>query len=648
VTYIGRIPFYGTGITEITVPASLSSVGSATLQLGGGPFGGMSNLKKIVIKHGMESLPANIFYCVGAYSTAIIHVPMSIASGADTAGMTGVDSSTGIDLSRGITVQGVKGSYIVAWAEENGIKCEEVDGEIKDPAIESAWLNVPYQYIIETGTYENIGLDFKVVDKTKLPAGLELLPDGRFHGAPLKTGTFTFVVEVRYPEYGYLLDRQSIELTVEAPVGYPGDIELFESNDYPISDFIGESTGDVGGVPVGYVLTLLRSDEDDTIFRFRVADTDINDDGLIDAADSNFPYFTDFWLDGEKLTSASAISGGDYGAHEGSTVVTVYAKTFQNLNNGNHTVAAEFMIPTREGDPPIQKVAAQKFTLELIDPEPDPEPEPNNDPDPEQKPDPEPEPNTDPEPEPNPGSVPDPEQPNRDDDIPGGQETNNGLPAGIPRAVNTATTPARSGSDSGAPAVLTATETADAADETPAAPVIAPATPAIVAEDTGAAGADTNPAGITGAVAIDGLPRDANGLFYFVLDGSGAPLEARLDVPLADFADMYFDGELWTLGADYDTREGSTILVITAERLMDFAYGTHEIDARFKEDLKVAFTFDLRGPAPANDPEAPAENTALEPGSPVTGLPGAPFLKAALAIVLLTAAALVLRARRAG
>ncbi|MDR1245882.1 MAG: leucine-rich repeat domain-containing protein [Clostridiales Family XIII bacterium] len=188
VTYIGRIPFYGTGITEITVPASVSSVGSASLQLGGGPFGGMGNLTEIVVEHGMESLPANIFYCVGAYSTALIYVPMSIVSGADTAGMTGVDSSSGIDLSRGITVRGVKGSYIVAWAKNNGLRYEEVDGEISKTDIEHAWLNVPYQYIIETGTYENIGLDFKVVDETKLPAGLELLPDGRFHVRPARPG----------------------------------------------------------------------------------------------------------------------------------------------------------------------------------------------------------------------------------------------------------------------------------------------------------------------------------------------------------------------------------------------------------------------------------------------------------------------------
>jgi hypothetical protein len=641
-TSIGDRAFSGTRIKKITIPVlTATTVGGITM---GSPFRDMADLREIVFTHGMGYFPEDILR--ESFSGPMdIYVPMSIASGADTAGF---------NLSSDFTVHGIEGSYIIEWAKENSIKYIEAKGEITKTDLEHAYLRVPYQYIIETGTYENTDLVFNVVGGA-LPAGLELLPDGQFHGAPLEMGTFTFVVEVRYPVFDYLLDIQSIVLTVEEPVGYPGDIELFESNDYPITDFVGESTGDVGGVPVGYVLTAVRDDVNEWIFR--VADKDINDDGLINAADSNFPYFTDFWLDGEKLTSASAISGGDYGASEGSTVVTVYAKTFQNLDNGNHTIAAEFMIPTQEGDPPVQKVAAQKFTLELSDPEPapeekpDPEPDPdlNTDPDPDTEPgsdpepDPEQEPNTDPDPDTEPGSDLDP---NTDPDP--APDQNTPLPGGTSSGGYTTAAPAQSGTEPNSPAVLTAPTNTNAADETPAAPVVAPEVPLNVAEDINAAGVDTNPAGTAGAAAIDGLPRDENGLFYFVLDGSGAPLEARIDIPLTDFADMYFDGALWTPGEDYAAREGSTIIVIAAEKLADLAYGMHEISARFTEGRTVAFTFDLRGPAPAAGPETgpatPAENAANAALAAGSGLPAAPFVIAALVLILLIASALIMRA----
>ncbi|MDR2295604.1 MAG: S-layer homology domain-containing protein, partial [Clostridiales Family XIII bacterium] len=62
----------------------------------------------------------------------------------------------------------------------------------------------------------------------------------------------------------------------------------------------------------------------------------------------------------------------EYDARDGSTVVTVYAKTLQALDNGEHTAAAEFMIPDPNGGPAVQHVAAQKFPLELTgNPNPD-------------------------------------------------------------------------------------------------------------------------------------------------------------------------------------------------------------------------------------------------------------------------------------
>jgi hypothetical protein len=154
-----------------------------------------------------------------------------------------------------------------------------------------------------------------------------------------------------------------------------------------------------------------------------------------------------------------------------------------------------------------------------------------------------------------------------------------------------------------------------------------------------------------GTSAVNGLQLDENGNLYFAIDGSGAPFEARIDIPLAEYEDMYFDGDLWTLGADYETREGSTILVITAEKLSGFAYGIHEISARFTEDRTVAFTFDLRGaqvPATAESggTPIPAESPASTPEAPVSGSPILPFLMFIFGAALLLSSTFTLRARR--
>jgi hypothetical protein len=182
---------------------------------------------------------------------------------------------------------------------------------------------------------------------------------------------------------------------------------------------------------------------------------------------------------------------------------------------------------------------------------------------------------------------------------------------------------------------------------------LAPAAPA------GGAGAPAVP--VTGTGDLDGLPLDADGLHYFTLDGSGAPFEARIDIPLAEYESMSFDGELWALGTDYQIREGSTILVIPAARLVGLPYGRHEIAAGFTGGRTVTFAFDLRdaaGPAgvgaDAGAGGARAPTTSPAPSPPVedgqaggsAGLIAALIAAAALAAALLLGAALYTRARR--
>jgi hypothetical protein len=351
VTHIGAGAFGGSGIAELRIPASVATMG------GEGPFSDMRHLRQIVFPHGRTAIPANTlrgnFYKQNGENVKI-YVPLSVVS---------VDPGA-IDLSPSdnITVCGVEGSYIEQWAIDNGVGFEGIEAAITKTDYDEAYRLVPYQYIIETDTPENAGLSFEVVGGS-LPAGQELLQTGQFHGAPLETGEFAFRVAIHFALFGgggekeYLMDLQEIRLRVDEP-----DDGMLEGNNlYPIDAYIGESQDPSG--KGDYVLAGpwgLVGDRE-----FRIEDIDPDGPGGPEEAENNFPFFADFWVDGHRLTSGPAISGADYDAREGSTIVTVYAKTFQNLDNGPHTIAAEFMLPDPDGGPSVSKVAAQKFTLEL-------------------------------------------------------------------------------------------------------------------------------------------------------------------------------------------------------------------------------------------------------------------------------------------
>jgi hypothetical protein len=69
---------------------------------------------------------------------------MSVAGGADEAGFGSLYSPI---------IHGVEGTYIIDWARANNLTYTVEDGEIRElDAFESAWLLVPYQYVIKTGT----------------------------------------------------------------------------------------------------------------------------------------------------------------------------------------------------------------------------------------------------------------------------------------------------------------------------------------------------------------------------------------------------------------------------------------------------------------------------------------------------------------
>jgi hypothetical protein len=95
---------------------------------------------------------------------------------------------------------------------------------------------------------------------------------------------------------------------------------------------------------------------------------------------------------------------------------------------------------------------------------------------------------------------------------------------------------------------------------------------------------------VTPPPAAVAAPESGTGEYSLSYDGSG-PLELRIDIPLAEFQALYCDGALWTPGADYEARSGSTILSVTEERLAALPGGRHVINAVFSgRAVEVAFT----------------------------------------------------------
>ncbi|MDR2087729.1 MAG: S-layer homology domain-containing protein [Clostridiales Family XIII bacterium] len=345
-TSIGERAFARTGIEKITVPASAMPTGS---DAAADPFADMPRLRAIVFSHGRTSLPTHILR--GIFSNpAEIYVPASVIS---------AYPKIELPSSANMRIRSVAGSYIEGWAGETGIAFESIRARIKEGECDEAHRFVPYSYVIRTSVPGNENLSFKVVGGS-LPAGLSLLQDGRFRGAPLETGAFTFDVALRFTLFGeedaYILDLRKLSLTVTEPT----DTALAAANDYVVHAFIGEPAEP--GTAGAYVLRGSRDAGGLADQSFEVADS--FEDILRNQ--SNYSHFADFWLDGRRLTRGPVTDpSAEYDARDGSTIVTVYAKTFQNLDNGAHTAAAAFLVPDPDGGPGTQKIAAQKFTLEL-------------------------------------------------------------------------------------------------------------------------------------------------------------------------------------------------------------------------------------------------------------------------------------------
>jgi hypothetical protein len=170
--------------------------------------------------------------------------------------------------------------------------------------------------------------------------------------------------------------------------------------------------------------------------------------------------------------------------------------------------------------------------------------------------------------------------------------------------------------------------------------------PVLAAAAEPAGGADGGTSGEGGAAA------DAYTVDY---DGTGA-LEIRVDIPFEEYQDMYFDGELWIRGVDYDARSGSTVLTVPEARLETVADGAHMIRAVFaRGNVDIPFVLDRGAPAGTDPPRTAPDSadpanpavTAEPAGAAAEGggqLPALRILLAAAAVV--TAGAVMIRRGR--
>ena len=604
-------------------------------------------------------------------------------------------------------------SYAIWWAKQTGnnlvyMACERT---MRANPPDELYKYIPYEFIARTRVPDNEKLVFSITPA--LPSGLILetgatsaatgkLP-GTIYGSPLDYNEISPDTEytlTAYPvEYPPPPDVFSASITfpltlAPTPTNDDLDFDMGGSNAYPFKPDPGYSDdGRIG----------IYNPQTENYEITEVADQvmHIGDLYPISHPDyyNNHDYFASFWIDGVKLTE-----GVDYDHEEGSTRVTIFAQTIEDLDNGEHTAAAAFFrVDPATGLPDYDQIddymkwniseltgneldiVAQNFIVNIegriTDPGIDPgdgsggydgggNTNPGNT-------------NTgvgdrgqdtgDREEETG-GTTPDGTIPGGDSDPgttnPGGGTTPGDNTTGgmSTQPGNTATQPADAAPAAGtAPVGTIGAGTAAPADGAPAAGTAAdtPADNAQPGTDPANAGTANNaPAGTSpsggGTGGISGLLTGPDGKMYFNLDGSGNPMELRIDIPFNEFNDLYFDGALWTDGTDYLAREGSTILTITAAQLEKYDEGEHTLTAGFTNET-VEITFLLNKPTaaglPAGQAGAPPSAPSAAP-APVSApsditMPAQnsnflPFIIAGIAVLVIAAAAiLIARKKRA-
>ena len=176
---------------------------------------------------------------------------------------------------------------------------------------------IPFAYQIESTVPNGNASDVKwSVTSGSLPDGVSLSENGVLSGVARTVGAYPF--------------------TVTASLGEATDNGQFTLNVSSISDANWETITANGHEILNHISDMNKYEEQ----TFRVA--------------ASLSDFAGLWLDGLALTA-----GTDFVTAEGSTAITIPAKTFETAGEGTHTIAAAF----KEGN--LFRVSAQNYTVNL-------------------------------------------------------------------------------------------------------------------------------------------------------------------------------------------------------------------------------------------------------------------------------------------
>ena len=158
-----------------------------------------------------------------------------------------------------------------------------------------------------------------------LPPGFILRPNGEIYGMPLHTGTFEFDVIMNNSHAAFPNVRKTFELNLLMNTN--ANVEAQTDAGYELVDRI-QNINLLAGAPTAQTMRSL----------------------------GGFNEFMDVWLNGVRL-----VPGIDYDADDGSIAITLRAQTFDGLQPGTHTIAAEFRVDGNENNE--LRRAAQNFEI---------------------------------------------------------------------------------------------------------------------------------------------------------------------------------------------------------------------------------------------------------------------------------------------
>jgi hypothetical protein len=646
---IGDSAFAGSGLTSLTLPDSVEFIGNYAF------FGSLAeinispNSKLSYIGGGAFTYDTDIFDKNPVEESVFLPESVSVIElGAfDTTGL--ADDKT--------TINAYYDSYAAWWAEQNGhpLIVAPSQGVLQANPPDMLYKYIPYEFIAKTKVPDNKGLRFWL--ESELPEGLKLYdgvtapdPDapadilpGTIYGSPLDYTAFEdgvdFTIKAQNIAGGF---TASADFTIKlAPTPDNAYLEA-NVNKYPFApDPIHGGNGHIG------VYNPITGQYEITGFYDTIGNQIMHIDGP-------FPLFDSLWIDGVKQTVSV-----QYNAEDGSTRVTILAQTIQDLENGEHTAAAAFRREETATEADAYSVwnsgvssgneldiAAQNFTVNLAERPAKPGDNDNNDN------------NNDNNDNNNDGNV-NPTNPTDPTDSTDSTNPTNPSNPSNPADSNGSTSPVNPTNPAGSTNTTNPTTSAGSANSTAGSGQIGAAAGATenAPAEAAFAGAALAEVAVTETAAVNdarvsGLPADENGRLYFILDGSGTPMELRIDIPFTEYEEFYFDGELWTRGEDYSARTGSTVLTVVADRLARCDAGLHTIRARFLSET-VEIVFELRKPMPAQDTGGAAitEDTRPVEGAAIKERPiestrsenkGVPFLPLIAAGLLLICAAIAI------